>query len=129
MFDFSKLKPYSPVVLRAGLGLVLLWFGFQEVTNTSAWVGWVPSWVATMSPISVETLVILNGSFELLLGTLLLLGLFLPVISFLVALHMFGIVISVGYNEIGIRDFGIFMAAVALFFSSKSPYSLDSLRK
>ena len=49
---------------------------------------------------------------------MLLLGLGIKLSSLLVAIHLFIIVISVGYNEIGVRDFGLAMSALALFILS-----------
>jgi len=123
------LEEYTPLVLRVGLGLIFLWFGFQQVTDTAAWLGWVPPWVLGMSPVGAETIIMVNGIAQLVFALFLFLGLFLRVFALLAAVHMLGILVSVGFNEIGVRDFAIFTGALALALYGESKYSLDSWRK
>jgi uncharacterized membrane protein YphA (DoxX/SURF4 family) len=123
-FRQELLKKYSPIILRIGISLVLLWFGISQVTNASAWIGWLPSFTSSW-PISQTALVFLNGSFEIILGLMLILGLYTRVAAALIALHLLGITLSVGYNEIGIRDFGLFMAALAIALNGDDDWCLD----
>lgn len=130
VFIIGRLKPLmklSPTLcLRLGLGLVLLWFGMSEIIDPETWSAYVPSLVEAHLPVPLTTFVVLHGIIEILLGSLLLLGFYLKLSSALVALHLFFIVLGVGYNEIGVRDFGLFMAAVALAMSEDNTYSLDA---
>ena len=57
----------------------------------------------------------MNGTLEIVLGSLLLLGLFTRLCAFILALHLGGIMISLGYNDIAIRDFGLSLATFAVF--------------
>lgn len=105
-------------VLRLGLSVVLLWFGMNEVINPSQWTNYVPEYVTKFIPVGVFYFVLINGIIEIALGLMLLLGIATKLISLLVAIHLLAIVFSVGYNEIGIRDFGLAMSALGLFFIS-----------
>ncbi len=109
----------SPVVLQIGIGLVVVWFGLQQINDPESWVGYLPSFIKNL-PISEINFVYLNGYFELIFGSLLMVGFYTRIVSFLLALHMAGIVYSLGYNEISVRDFGIFIALLAIFLHGKS---------
>ncbi|MBI4155233.1 DoxX family membrane protein [Candidatus Woesearchaeota archaeon] len=124
-----KLDKYGPLVLRLGLAIVLLWFGINEVLNPLLMAGYIPNWFTNLSPISINSFMILNGSFEILLGILLVLGLFTRIAAILTTLHLLFIIIALGYNEIAIRDFGLFMAALSLSLTKECYLSLDNLRK
>lgn len=122
--DIENLKKYSPIAVRIGISLVFLWFGISQLIDNSAFTGWVPSFISNI--ISASRVVLFNGIFETIFGLLLLLGLFTRLSSLLLALHLIGIVFSVGYNEIGVRDFGLFMAALAIFLNGKDDWCLDN---
>ena len=117
-----KMLALSPIVLRIGIGLVIMWFGLQQIANPSGWVVYLPEFTKSL-PISQINFVLLNGYFELVFGALLIAGFYLRIVALLLALHMAGIVLSVGYNEIGVRDFGILTALVAIFFHGPSDWS------
>jgi uncharacterized membrane protein YphA (DoxX/SURF4 family) len=68
----------------------------------------------------------LNGSFEVLFGAMLLLGFYIRPVALLLALHMFQIAFTVGYGEIGVRDFGLAMATASAFFHGADRFSLDA---
>jgi len=119
-------KNYATVVIRISLALVLLWFGIDEIINPENWFGYVPSWISYILPFSLETFIFLNGIFEIIIGLLLLIGLYTRIIAFIAALHLLSITIAVGYNEIGVRDFGLTMMAISLIFSGAGVLSLDN---
>lgn len=123
---FAKLAVYAPAVVRVGVSLVFLWFGVSQIGDPSAWTRLMPEWTAVL-PASAETLVQLNGAFEIVFGTLLLLGLYVRQVAFLLTLHMFHVVTVVGYNGIGVRDFGLAMATTSVFLYGYDRFTLDSL--
>ncbi|MGB3921748.1 MAG: DoxX family membrane protein [Minisyncoccia bacterium] len=120
----EKGKSYAPVVLRLGTALVFLWFGVSQLLDASNWTGWLPEYAANL-PLNDETLVYLNGAFEVFFGLLLLLGLGTRLAAVLLSIHMALIISVVGYSEIGVRDFGIFVAAVAVALNGADKWSLD----
>jgi len=65
--------------------------------------------------LSAVTLVHLNGVFEIIFGTALLLGFFTQLSAFLLALHMLDITFTVGFDSIGVRDFGLSIATIVIF--------------
>lgn len=116
------MRNFAPAIVRIGVALVLLWFGWQQLTNPSAWVGLIPSWATDISGLPANTLVTINGTAEIIIGSLLFLGLFTKLVAFISALHLALITYVVGYNGIGVRDFGLTMAAFSTFL-----YGVDSL--
>jgi uncharacterized membrane protein YphA (DoxX/SURF4 family) len=120
----EKFAAFAPAVVRMGLSLVFLWFGYSQLTDTAVWIFWLPEWTAGL-PLAAETLVRLNGGAEILLGALLLLGFYTRPVALLLALHMVSIVVSVGYNAIGVRDFGLMLATVSVFLHGHDRFTLD----
>lgn len=123
----ERLNPLAPAVLRVGLALVFLWFGSQQLLETERWTGFVPEAIVAMSGLSAELLVRANGVFEIIFGSLLLLGFQTRIVALLLALHMFQITGTVGYSAIGVRDFGLSVATLAIFLQGADEYGLDKL--
>jgi uncharacterized membrane protein YphA (DoxX/SURF4 family) len=93
-------------------------------------LGWVFAKLGVSSlPISETTFVYLNGWFELVFGTLLIIGFHTRIVAFLLSVHLLGIVFTVGYNEIGVRDFGLTVALISIFLHGPSDWSLDAKLK
>lgn len=108
------LKLYAPVFLRFGMAMVVLWFGFEQFMNASSWTAYVPDSAVAMSHVSAETLVYFNATFEVLFGILLIIGWKVRIVALLISLHLFNIMFVVGYNETGVRDFGLAVAILAI---------------
>lgn len=113
----SKLRKFAPLVLRAGVALVFLWFGYQQITDPGSWAQMIPAWYVKTFDLSAYTLVLINAWFEIIMGVLLLLGFRIKIVALLLALHLFHITYIVGYNGIGVRDFGLAMATLSIFLS------------
>jgi hypothetical protein len=120
------LQRYAPVVLRAGLVMLFLWFGASQVTAPGDWISWVPAWAPDFSHLDAKTIVLLNGGFEVIFGILLLLGIYVRWVAFLLALHLFAIAYEVGYNDIGVRDFCLAVATVSVGFFNGDAFVLQN---
>jgi uncharacterized membrane protein YphA (DoxX/SURF4 family) len=121
----QKLKLYAPSVLRYSMSLVILWFGTQQFINTSNWLGYVPQSIVTLTHITTVTLVHINGGVEIILGILLLFGIWTRWVALLLALHLLDIMYVVGYGEIAVRDFGLALATFVVFMNGPDVFSLD----
>jgi uncharacterized membrane protein YphA (DoxX/SURF4 family) len=124
----EKYKKFAPILLRVGMSLIFLWFGFNQILDTQTWVGWLPTW-AYNSPISPGNLILFNGFTEVILGGLMLVGKFTKVVSFLLGLHLLGITFNIGYNDTGIRDFGLTIATFTVFLQGPDKWCLDTRKK
>ena len=104
------------LILRFGLAAVFLWFGYSQLSDAANWTSWVPAWASSLTHLPGTTIVLANGLFEVVFGSLLVLGLWLRGAAILLALHLALITFEIGLNEIGVRDFGLTMATIALAF-------------
>lgn len=107
------------LILRFGLAAVFLWFGFSQLFDGINWVSWVPEWAVNTLHLPPAMIVLANGFFEVVFGTLLAVGVGLRFVAPLLALHLALITIEIGFNAIGVRDFGLTMATVAFYFLSR----------
>lgn len=121
----SSIEPYAPSVLRFGIAAVILWFGTQQLMHPDAWTAYVPVSVVTITHMSALTIVHLNALFELFFGFLLVIGWRVRIVALLLALHLLDIMWVVGYGEIGVRDFGLAIATLAICMHGPDPLSVD----
>ena len=120
----KNLEKYSKPVLRIAMSLVFLYFGFQEITSPLEWSGYVPNFVIDLG-INAVNFVMFNSILELSLGILMILGIYTRVVSFILSLHLFGIAFSLGFNDLGIRDFGLAFATLVVFLNGADEFCLD----
>ena len=111
--DLSKAKTFAPAILRYGLGLVYLWFGISQLVNPGNFIGYLPGFLFNSG--YAGTFVIINGVFEIIAGTLLILGIFTRIVAALLALHLIAITFDLGYGEVAVRDFGLAVATIVVF--------------
>lgn len=113
----TRLSTYAPIVLRLGMTAVFVWFGVSQLAHPNAWTALVPSWITDLTGTNAVTIVQLNGAVEILASLFLALGFFVRWIALGLAVHLFIITSHLGLTPVGVRDFGlsIAMLAVALF--------------
>ncbi len=121
----EKYSKYGPLVLRIGLSAVVLWFSVSQFLGAQDWVAYVPDSIVSMFGVSALTLVYLNAIFELVFGVMLLLGIFTRISALLLALHLFEISYIVGYGQTGVRDFGLAVAILSIFFTGSDAWCID----
>ncbi len=121
----EKYSKYAPCILRSGIAIVFLWFGFSQLINPSGWTRMIPSY-ASWVPLSTINLIYLHGIFEILLATLLLLGLYTRTAALLLTLNILHITWIVGYGPTGARDLAISLATLSIFLHGKDEYCLDN---
>ena len=120
----QTLKKYSAPLLRIAMSLVFIYFGFQQITSPAEWTGFIPD-VALSFGISALNIVIINSLVELILGTFMLIGLFTRISSALLAIHLLVISLSLGFNPLGVRDFGLTLATFAVFLNGPDDFCID----
>ena len=104
-----KIPPAA--LLRVGLASVFLWFGVNQLLFPEHFQGYVPLWAAAHS----TSLLIVNGTVEVILGVMLIIGIWTKMSALLLALHLVDIIFSIGYNDIAVRDFGLAVATFTVF--------------
>ena len=101
-------------ILRLGLASVFLWFGFSQLLDSLSWVDIVPEWAVNMLHIPPAMIVMGNGIFEVILGSLLATGFFVRTVALVFALHLIPIILDFGLTATGIRDLGLMFSVFAL---------------
>ncbi len=111
-------------ILRLGLAVMFLWFGFSQLLDGINWVAWVPEWAVNTLHLPPAMIVLANGLFEVVAGALLALNIWTRWVALALALHLLVITIEIGATAIGVRDFGLTMAtfALALLASSRPQF-------
>lgn len=74
----------------------------------------MPTWATDVLNIPPAMIVLANGLFEVVLGTLLAMGFWVRVVSFVLALHLIPITIDMGVTATGVRDLGLVISAFSL---------------
>ncbi len=110
----SSLPSWAPVVLRFTMCAVFLYFGITQLTSPEVWTGLVPEWLTNLTGMSASTFVTINAIFEIVASVLLLLGAFVRPVATLLFLHLLGIAFTLGFNPLGVRDFGLAFATLAV---------------
>ncbi len=109
--------------MRLGLGIVVLWFSINQFMDPDSWTRLAPEY---LNFINSATLIYMNASLEIIIGILLILGLFTRIVALIFSLHLIPIIISLGYGPTAVRDFGLLMASLSLALSGSNYLSLDS---
>ncbi len=106
------------LLARISLAFVFISIGIWEIVQPSYWGMYVPPFFSAI--IATNTFVMIHGMALVLIGTAVLLGIYLRVASALAVLVMLTIVASLtfyfGFNDIVIRDIAILLIAASLFF-------------
>ena len=63
------------------------------------------------------------------LAVFLLAGRFTQIVALLLSLQLFGIAVTIGYNDVGVRDFALGLATVSLFLQGPDKWTLDRRSK
>ncbi len=124
----TKLDPRfqaGVAILRFGIAFVFFYFGISQLSHPETFVGWLPQFISVV-PIEPVKFVLLNGAFELFCALLLSLGVFSRVAAFLLGMHLAGITFSIGFTEIGVRDFGLTIATLALSLTGPGLWSISN---
>lgn len=119
------------LLMRLGLGFVMAWFGVQELRGPSEWAVFVPRFIVDISPIGVNDLILIHGFLLVLAAVSVVVGLFyLPgtlLAMGLVADIVFGLWVNDGFNDLVIRDIGLFGLAAALAADPLRFWHLDNV--
>lgn len=116
-------RGYAPIVVRLGMSAVFLWFGVSQVFSAEEFMGYLPSFLLLSG--YAKHAIIANGVLEIVLGGLLAAGLFVRPAALLLSLHLLSIIITLGYNDIAVRDAGLLLMTVSIFLGGNDKWCLD----
>ena len=100
-------------ILRFGLGVVFLSFAVLQVLDPVGFSTYLPSVLQTSQ---ATTYIYLNAAIDAFLGITILFDLLSRIAPLLGSVHLLAIAVSIGFNDVGVRDFGLSMACLALVF-------------
>lgn len=101
-------------LLRLGLAVVFLWFGFSQLLDSLRWVYLVPDWAVNLVHLPPAMIVLGNGAFEVVFGGLLAMGILVRISALILGLHLALIAFDLGVSAVGVRDFGLVISSLAL---------------
>lgn len=125
----TKVRTLAPVVLRYGLVFVFVWFGTSQLLDQTMWLRLIPAWLTNLTGMSAATIVMLNGTFEIIAAILLAFGIKIRIVAFLLFLHLISIVVDLGLNATAVRDIGLIFAALSVSLHGADEYSYDDIQK
>jgi uncharacterized membrane protein YphA (DoxX/SURF4 family) len=120
-------KDYAPITVRLAISFVVLWFGINQLVQPEDFMGYLPEFLLQSD--YAKTAVILNGLFETMFGIALAIGFLVRPVALILSIHLFSIVLTLGYNDIAIRDFGLALVSLSIFIGGADKWCLDYRRK
>ena len=121
---------FGYTLVRYGIGIVFLLLGIDQFVHPSTWIGYLPmhGMMGFLTEQGSETyrFILINSLFDMLLGMLLLMGIFTRIVASLAVIHLGGIIIISGYSDIVIRDFGLLLAALAIALRGADEWCLET---
>ena len=118
------------LLLRVGLGVVLLVFGAGKVIDPDAWRMYVPmvvtSWCDSARGLDLARLLLGIGLFECVLGAQLALGFCTRRCALLFGAYLFVVVLTAGGRATVVRDVGLLGSTLALAALGGGALSVDA---
>jgi uncharacterized membrane protein YphA (DoxX/SURF4 family) len=127
MPNLEKFREYAPVINRLGLSAVFLWFGINQLFNPNQFIGYLPEFLFSLE--YAKYFVIANGIFEIIFGTLLIIGLYTRLAAVILGLHLLAITSQLGYGETAVRDFGLALSTLSIALGGADKWCLDTRKK
>lgn len=121
--QLERYQSYAPLLIRVGLGLVFVYFGIDKFLRPEVWEGWIPPFIKASVPSA--TFLTMSGVIEIVLGTMLIVGLLTRYAALLVAFFLVGVLATFGADDITGRDVGLLGAALSLVLTGSGEKSLD----
>lgn len=75
-------------------------------------------WATRLLPFGVESVMLTTGVLDIVIGTLLALGIVIPLAALIGALHIAVVLVTTGITDITVRDIAILAASLALALES-----------
>lgn len=108
------LKQAARTVLRVGLGITFVWIGVRIFMDPAGWGSLAQPWAVRLLPVPLVVFMQANALFDLLVGAMLLIGLWPWLAGAVGAGHILAVLAATGVTDVTVRDIGLFAACVAL---------------
>lgn len=113
-----SMKRNLPIlVLIVSLAFVFGYFGIDKFVDPLLWMGFLPAWMNGLLGMDKTVWVKIVGSIEIVIALMLLIPQRTVRMAgaVLVPLHLLAVLAQVSWNDVGVRDIGLLLSAVALF--------------
>lgn len=111
------------MLLRLGLGFSFIYPGMAMLIEPNVWLGWFPSFIVDNLPAAIPSFYIVyaTGIFDILIGSMLLLGILLRWVAIFGIVHLIGVVAlgPPGSFIITFRDVGLIFSLATLYLLMK----------
>lgn len=109
------------LVLRICLGITFVWIGTLIVQDPEGWAGLIRSELAPFMPGDPATMMFSTGIIDIIIGLMLIFGVWLWIAGLFAALHMLGVILTIYVGDSTARDIGLMGAGFAVMLSSPMP--------
>lgn len=109
------------LVLRIGLGITFIWIGALIVQEPEGWAGLIRTELTQFMPVDPAAMMFNTGILDIVLGLMLILGIWLWVAGLIAALHMLVVILTIYAGDSTARDVGLMAAGLAIMLSSPMP--------
>ena len=120
---FVKLQRYTKPLTRLSISFLFLWFGLNQIFDPQNFIGYLPEFILQLN--NPFLFVMGNGIFETLVAVLLLVGIGVRSVSFVLIIHLLSIIITLGYNDIAVRDFTLMLITMIVMIGGKDQWCLN----
>lgn len=115
-------------ILRVGLAITFVWIGVLIFKQPAAWGGYLQPWAAGLIPLPMDQMMLGTAVFDIIIGILLLVDVFVWAVALLAALHVAVVLTVSGITDITVRDIAIIAGALALVVDAMPPAVAARLR-
>lgn len=119
--QLSRIEPFA--IARYALAVVFIAFGIMQLLSPEQWYGYLPSFTSSIG-LSDATLILLNGLLDLAIGILLAAGIFTRIVAIIATAHLAGIILTLGFNDVAVRDAGLLILAAAIALNGPDRWCL-----
>ena len=106
-------------ILQVAVALVFIWFGIDKLFHPDAWIYYLqalPSWMRALMYFDDKTVMLISAIVEILLGFWVLIPWKNYIPAFAIVLYFIPVLVSVGFDTVGVRDLGLMISSLALAF-------------
>jgi uncharacterized membrane protein YphA (DoxX/SURF4 family) len=104
---------HGTTVLRVGLALVFAYFSVMQFIDPEIFTSYLPDFLQGSG---ASLYLYLNATLDGLLALCFAFGVFPKLAPLVGAIHLLIIALTMGFNDVAVRDFGLAMACLSLVF-------------
>lgn len=109
----------SFTILRVGVGITFLWIGILILRDPSGWSQLILPWAAHLIPGSLTFAMQQTAVLDIVIGFLLIIGVWTWFASLLAAIHLIIVLLTTGISDITCRDVGLLASSIAIMLESR----------